>query len=106
MIKLFDVEDLDQYPLFKISAVETQDTLALELEADLVDWLVNVLVSIPEKFKTMIIHLDIFDSDTPRCRPMKLSRSCGSVLCHTFVFFPNTNQYAGKRRDSYFSQMG
>ena len=61
--------------------------LALELKADLVEWLVNVLVSISDKLKTVMIHLDIVDVDTPRCGPMKLKRSCGSVLCYTFVYF-------------------
>ena len=41
------------------------DALALELEADLVESLVKVPVSILEKFKTVIIHLDIVDVDTP-----------------------------------------
>ena len=62
--KFSNVEDPDLYPLFIISAVETPDVLALELEADLVKWLAKVLVSIPDKFKTVIIHLDIVNVDT------------------------------------------
>ena len=54
------------------SAVETPDALALELEADLLEWFVNFLVSIPENFKTVIIHLDTVDADTPRSGPMIL----------------------------------
>ena len=73
-------------PFFKISAVGTPDALALELEADRVEWLVKVLVSIPDKRMTVITHLDIDDVDILRCGPVKLKRSCGSVLCYSFVF--------------------
>ena len=87
MVKSFQMlKILTNSPLFKNSAVGTPGSLALELGVDLVKWLVKVLVSIPDKFKTVIIHLDIADADTPRCEPMKLIRSCGSVLYHSFVF--------------------
>ena len=41
--------------------------------------LLNVLVSIPDKSRTVIIHLDIFDVDSPQCRLMKFKGICGSV---------------------------
>ena len=44
MVKFSKVGDLDQYPLFKISAVGTPHTLALEPEADLEEQLLEVLV--------------------------------------------------------------
>ena len=47
--------DLDQYTLLKIFAVGTPDVLGLEREADLVEWLVKVLVSIPDKLKTVLL---------------------------------------------------
>ena len=50
------------------------------------EWLVNVFVSISNKLKTVMIHPDNVDVDTLRCGPIKLKRSCGSVLCYIFVF--------------------
>ena len=81
MIKFSNVEDPDQYLLLKTFAIGTPDALALELKADPVEWLVNVVVSISNKLKTVMIHPDNADVDTLRCGPIKLKRSCGSVLC-------------------------
>ena len=53
--KSFQMLDLDQYTLLKIFAVGTPDVLGLEREADLVEWLVKVLVSIPDKLKTVLL---------------------------------------------------
>ena len=47
--------DLDQYPFLKIFAVGKPDVLGLEREADPVEWLVKVLVSIPDKLKTVLL---------------------------------------------------
>ena len=38
---------------------------------------VNVLVSMPNRFKTIIIHLDIVGVETGPCRFTKLNRDCG-----------------------------
>ena len=51
----FQMLDLDQYPFLKIFAVGKPDVLGLEREAHLVEWLVKVLVSIPDKLKTVLL---------------------------------------------------
>ena len=54
----------------------TPASLAFELEAVLVECPVNVLVSIPDRFKTIIIHLDIVGVETGPLGFIKLNRSC------------------------------
>ena len=76
MVKFFKCYSFDQNPCFKISFVETSASLAFELEAVLVECPPNVLVSMPNRFKTIIIHLDIAGVETGPCGFTKLNRSC------------------------------
>ena len=69
---------------FKISPVETPTPLVFELKAFLVECPVNVLVSTPDRFKTIIIHLDIVGVKTGPCGFTKLNRSC--ELCPRISF--------------------
>ena len=67
---------------FKISPTPTP--LVFELKAFLVECPVNVLVSTPDRFKTIIIHLDIVGVKTGPCGFTKLNRSC--ELCPRISF--------------------
>ena len=49
--------------------------LPLNLQAVLVDWLVNILASAPDRFSTIIICLDIVGVDTGPCGFTNLNRS-------------------------------
>ena len=69
------------------------------------EWLVKVFVSIPDKFKTVIIHLVIVDVDTPDVDQWNL-REVVALFYATSLFFLNTNQYDGKHIDLYLCQMG
>ena len=63
--------------LFQIfSPVGAPAFLVFELEAVLVECSVNVLVSMPDRFQTIIIHLDIAGVETVAYGFTKLNRSC------------------------------
>ena len=63
--------------LFQIfSPVGAPAFLVFELEAVLVECSVNVLVSMPDRFQTIIIHLDIAGVETVAYGFTKLDRSC------------------------------
>ena len=59
-----------------ISLTRAPASLAFELEAILVECHVNVLVSMPDRFKTIMIYLDIIGVETGPCDFTKLNRSC------------------------------
>ena len=54
----------------------TPTPLAFELRAVLVECPVNVLVSVPDGFQTIIIRLDIVGAETSQSGFTKLNRSC------------------------------
>ena len=56
--------------------VRTPSSLAFEFKAAIVECPVNVLVSMPDIFKTIIIYLDIVGVETGPCGFTKLNRSC------------------------------
>ena len=63
--------------------METPASLAFELKAVLVECAVNVLVSTPDRFKT-IIHLDIVGVETDLCGFTKFNRR--SEFCPLISF--------------------
>ena len=69
------------------------------------EWLVKVFVSIPDEFKTVIIHLVTVDVDIPDVDQWNL-REVVALFYATSLFFLNTNQYDGKHIDLYLCQMG
>ena len=105
MVKVFKCWRSQPNPLFRIYAVETPDTLVLVLEADLLEWLVKILVSIPDKFKTVIIYLDTVDV-VPHDEDQWNLREVVALFYATPLFFLNTNQYVCKHRYFYLSEMG
>ena len=56
--------------------METSASLVLELKAVLAECRVNVLVTIPDRLKTIIIHLDMVGVKTDQCGFTKVNRSC------------------------------
>ena len=72
MVKVFKCWRFRPIPSFYKFCSWNTRCISFRTEADLLEWLVNFLVSIPEKFKTVIIHLDTVDADSPRWGPMIL----------------------------------
>ena len=57
----------DQPAAAQISSIQRPFDLALDVADDLVEWEVNVFVSIPASFKVSLTHLDTVDVVTPLC---------------------------------------
>ena len=85
VVKFSNVDFFEQNPHFKTPLVGTSASLAFKLETILVECPINVLVSMPDRFKTIIIHLDIGRVKTGPCRFTKLNRSCEYCPCIYFV---------------------
>ena len=54
----------NKYTFFKISAVEIPETFVFDLDVDLLEWSVEVLVSITDKLYASVIQLETFGVDT------------------------------------------
>ena len=69
------VDLLDQQPCFKISSIGTPLKSALEVDADLVEWALKVLMSIPAFFRIFFNQPEIVEDTTGLCGLTKLSKS-------------------------------
>ena len=73
--------------------MKTPVALAFELEAVLVECPVNILASMPDRFKTVIIHLNVIGVGNATCSFIKLNRSCVLIIP---LFFLGIKQYRQK----------
>ena len=71
----------------RITSSGTSLAFALEAVAALVLCAVKVVISIPESFKTSLVHLEIVSQDTALCGCTKLINSCFSLFRRGFVFW-------------------
>ena len=84
--------------LFQIfSPVGAPAFLVFELEAVLVECSVNVLVSMPDRFQTIIIHLDIAGVETVAYGSQNLTGAVNFDLVFP-LSFRAINQYIGRHR--------
>ena len=86
VVKFSNVDFFEQNPHFKTPLVGIPASLAFKLENILVEYPIIFLVSMPDRFKTIIIHLDIGKVKTGPCPCFtKLNRSCEYFPCIYFV---------------------
>ena len=86
------VVTFNKYTFFKISAVEIPETFVFDLDVDLLEWSVEVLVSITDKLYASVIQLETFGVDTTLWGLIKLTEGC-IFLCPILSSYPSTNQY-------------
>ena len=75
---------LDQDPYFKMTSIEAPCKSALEVAADLVEWVLKVLVSVPGFMKIVFRHPDIVEETTGLWQWIKLKKywECCSPYLH------------------------
>ena len=66
---------LDQQPRFKIYSIGAPLKSALEIDADLVEWALKVLMSIPAFYRIFFNQPEIVEDTTGLCGLTKLSKS-------------------------------
>ena len=66
--------------VFRIMSSGKSLAFALETVAALVLCAVKVVISIPESFKTSLVHLEIVSQDTALCGCMKLINNCFALF--------------------------
>ena len=76
--------------VLRITLSGTSLAFALEAVAALVLCAVKVVISIPETFKTSLVHLEIVSRDTALCGCTKVINSCFSLFRRGFGFWMYT----------------
>ena len=73
--------------VLRITSSGTSLAFALEAVAALVLCAVKVVISIPESFKTSLVHLEIVSRNNALCGRIRLINNCFTLFLRGFVFW-------------------